>query len=143
MYRIALSWNDRFEVSNYSRIPAITVVGVGGTGGFVADRLARILPPTIGLILIDMDRVEEHNLNRQSFSAADIGQFKSEAMAKRLASRYQRPCNTVFFRSAQRIYPAIVVGCIDNGLARQAIADRIRDGQCGWIRGMAVTSGRC
>ena len=82
MYRIALSWNDRFEVKNSSRVPAITVVGVGGTGGFVAAGLARMLPPTIGLVLIDMDRVEEHNLNRQSFTAADIGQFKSVAMAK-------------------------------------------------------------
>ena len=47
MYRIALAWNDKFEVSNSSRIPAIIVVGCGGTGGFVADGLARMLPPNI------------------------------------------------------------------------------------------------
>ena len=68
MYRIALAWNDKFEVSNSSRIPAIIVVGCGGTGGFVADGLARMLPSNINLVLIDMDRVEEHNLNRQSFT---------------------------------------------------------------------------
>ena len=55
MYKIALAWNDQFEVSNSSRIQAIIVVGCGGTGGFVADGLARMLPPTINLILIDMD----------------------------------------------------------------------------------------
>ena len=64
MYRIALGWNDQFEVSNSPRIPAIIVVGCGGNGGFVADGLARMLPPSINLILIDMDRVEERNLNR-------------------------------------------------------------------------------
>ena len=133
MYRIALAWNDKFEVSNSSRIPAIIVVGCGGTGGFVADGLARMLPPNIGLILIDMDRVEERNLNRQSFTAADVGLFKSEALAKRLAGKYQRPVQySVLPVGAADLPKGIVVGCVDNGLARQTIADRIHDGQW-WV----------
>ena len=133
MYRIALAWNDKFEVSNSSRIPAIMVVGCGGTGGFVADGLARMLPPDIGLILIDMDRVEERNLNRQSFTVADIGLFKSEALAKRLAGKYRRSVQySVLPVGAADLPKGIVVGCVDNGLARQIIAERIHDGQW-WV----------
>ena len=134
MYRIALAWNDKtLEVANASRIPAIIIVGCGGTGGFVADGLARMLPPNICLILIDMDRVEERNLNRQSFTVADVGLFKSEALAKRLAGKYQRPVQySVLPVGAADLPRGLVVGCVDNGLARQAIADRIHDGQW-WI----------
>ena len=133
MYRIALAWNDKFEVSNSSRIPAIIVAGCGGTGGFVADGLARMLPPNINLILIDMDRVEERNLNRQSFTLADIGLFKSEALAKRLAGKYQHPVQySTLPVGAADLPRGIVVGCVDNGLARQTIADRIHDGQW-WV----------
>jgi hypothetical protein len=133
LYRIALAWNDKLEISNSSRIPAIIVVGCGGTGGFVADGLARMLPPIIGLILIDMDIVEERNLNRQSFTNADIGLYKSEALAKRLAGKYQRPVQySVLPVGAADLPKGIVVGCVDNGLARQAIANRIHDGQW-WV----------
>ena len=133
MYRIALAWNDKFEVSNSSRIPAIIVAGCGGTGGFVADGLARTLPTNINLILIDMDRVEERNLNRQSFTLADIGLFKSEALAKRLAGKYQHPVQySTLPVGAADLPRGIVVGCIDNGLARQTIANRIHDGQW-WV----------
>jgi hypothetical protein len=133
LYRIALAWNDKFEVSNSSRIPAIIVVGCGGTGGFAAEGLARMLPPGINLILIDMDRVEERNLNRQSFTAADIGLFKSEALAKRLAGKYRRPVQYSILPVGTTDLPqGIVVGCVDNGLARQAIAGSIHDGQW-WV----------
>ena len=133
MYRIALAWNDKFEVSNSSRIPAIIVAGCGGTGGFVADGLVRMLPLNINLILIDMDRVEERNLNRQSFTNTDIGLYKSEALAKRLAGKYQRPVQySVLPVGAADLPRGIVVGCVDNGLARQAIADRIHDSQW-WV----------
>jgi tRNA A37 threonylcarbamoyladenosine dehydratase len=38
------------------------------------------------MTLIDKDRVEEHNLNRQAFTAADIGTQKVDALARRLLS---------------------------------------------------------
>jgi hypothetical protein len=92
-----------------------------------------MLPPTINLILIDMDTVEERNLNRQTFTAADIGQFKSEALAKRLAAKYQRPVQySVLPVGATDLPRGIVVGCADNGLARHAIAERIHDGRW-WV----------
>ena len=88
---------------------------------------------TYDLILIDMDTVEERNLNRQSFTKTDIGLFKSEALAKRLAGKYQRPVQySVLPVGAADLPKGIVVGCVDNGLARQTIAERIHDGQW-WV----------
>jgi hypothetical protein len=133
LYRIALAWNKNLEVSNTERIPAVIVVGCGGTGGFVADGLARLLPQDINLVLIDMDTVEERNLNRQSFTAADVGLFKSEALAKRLAGKYQRPIQYSVLPVGDGNLPrGIVIGCVDNGPARQAIADHLHDGQW-WV----------
>lgn len=130
MHRIALRWDRKtLEIDN-SCVEAVVVVGCGSTGGFVSDGLARLLPQSIKLVLIDMDTVEENNLNRQSFTAADLGLFKSEALAKRLAGKYQRPIQySVLPVGAGELPRGIVVGCVDNGPARQAIADHLHDGQ--------------
>jgi len=134
LYRIALAWDPRtLQVMHTPYTPAVIVVGCGGTGGFVADGLARLLPRTKDLVLIDMDTVEESNLNRQSFTAADVGLFKSEALAKRLAGKYGRPVQySILPVGAGTLPGGIVVGCVDNGPARQAIADHLHDGQW-WI----------
>jgi len=62
----------------------IAVLGVGGLGGWVALNLACV---GIGeMLLIDFDKVELSNLNRQVlYGEADIGRFKAEAAADRLA----------------------------------------------------------
>lgn len=133
MYRIALAWDKELNLHNADRILAVVIVGCGGTGGFVADGMARLLPRNIRLILIDMDTVEERNLNRQSFTAADIGLFKSEALAKRLATKYQRAIQySVLPAGANDLPDGMVVGCVDNGLARRAIADHLHTSQW-WI----------
>jgi len=108
----------------------VTVVGCGGTGGFAAEGLCRILPPHTHLVLIDHDRVEEANLGRQNFTRAELGCFKSEALARRLAARFARPVaysvlpvSLVDFR-----FSGLVIGCVDNGFARGAIAEKVRQG---------------
>jgi molybdopterin/thiamine biosynthesis adenylyltransferase len=46
------------------------VIGCGGLGGYVIEELARL---GVGnLVLIDSDVIEEHNLNRQILSSADV-----------------------------------------------------------------------
>jgi len=62
----------------------IAVLGVGGLGGWVALNLACI---GVGeMLLLDFDRVELSNLNRQVlYGEADIGRFKAEAAAESLA----------------------------------------------------------
>jgi molybdopterin-synthase adenylyltransferase len=65
------------------RAARVVVLGVGGLGGRVAWELACC---GVGeLLLIDGDRVEVSNLNRQiQFTEADIGLLKVEIMAARL-----------------------------------------------------------
>lgn len=62
---------------------SVAVLGVGGLGGRIAYELAAC---GVGEIrLIDGDRVELSNLNRQTqYSEADIGSLKAEVMAARL-----------------------------------------------------------
>ena len=64
MYRLS----NQFATNNFT----VTVVGCGGTGGFVADGLCRVLPPRAELVLVDHDIVEERNLVRQNFAVDDI-----------------------------------------------------------------------
>jgi len=102
----------------------VTVVGCGGTGGFVAEGLCRILPAMAKLLLIDPDRVEERNLLRQNFYITDLGMYKSEALAHRLAAKFNRPvAYSTLPVSMVKGTHNIVIGCVDNGLARGSIAE--------------------
>lgn len=123
----------------------ILVVGCGGTGSFVAEGLCRILPSDQPLLLVDHDRVEPHNLLRQNYFEGDVGRFKTQALAERLARQYGR-------RIAYSVYPfnhdlvgeslggglyqvvthGIVIGCVDNVAARKEIAKCVRLGTW-WI----------
>ena len=105
----------------------VTVVGCGGTGGFAAEGLCRLLPSRADLVLVDHDRVEEGNLGRQNFTQEDLGCFKSEALARRLARRYGRPVGYSTFPVALTDLksPGLVIGCVDNGLARGDIAKMV------------------
>ena len=107
--------------------PWITVVGCGGTGGFVAEGLCRLFQGRDAtIVLVDHDRVEPHNLLRQNFYAEDVGKFKSQALADRLAQAYNRPVGySVYpFREEARPqgsrYPGLsshdglVIGCAGN-----------------------------
>jgi molybdopterin/thiamine biosynthesis adenylyltransferase len=75
----ALSAEDQARLLN-SRV---AVVGLGGLGGTVVEVLARI---GIGaMVLIDGDRFEENNLNRQLISTVDaLGALKAAAAARRV-----------------------------------------------------------
>lgn len=61
----------------------VTVVGLGGVGGYAVEVLAR---SGVGaLTLIDGDKVEESNLNRQIAALGkDIGRYKAEVLAERV-----------------------------------------------------------
>lgn len=114
----------------------ILVVGCGGTGGYVAEGLCRLLAGThIPLILIDHDRVEPHNLLRQHFYEADVGKFKSQALAERLARQFGRrigysvyPYDTELIAEEYgwgfytRMAQGIIIACVDNAEARRSIA---------------------
>ena len=128
--------------------PWITVVGCGGTGGFVAEGLCRLFQGREAtIVLVDHDRVEPHNLLRQNFYKGDVGGFKSQVLADRLARAYRRPVGySVYpFREAEsRPYgqpnaglPAygngLVIGCADNAAARRAMAECLPGDPRRWL----------
>ena len=114
----------------------ITVVGCGGTGGFVAEGLCRLLgKEKAHLLLVDHDRVEDHNLGRQNFYPGDVGKFKAEALASRLSRQYGREVwYSVYPFSVEAMTDAfpyqgfddrrsgLVIGCVDNAAAREYMA---------------------
>ncbi|MCL2754479.1 MAG: sulfur carrier protein ThiS adenylyltransferase ThiF [Oscillospiraceae bacterium] len=58
------------------------IAGLGGLGSNIAVMLARI---GVGsLFLVDFDRVEPSNLNRQHYNHSHLGQFKTDALASQL-----------------------------------------------------------
>jgi hypothetical protein len=120
MYRLCNEFaNRRFTV---------TVVGCGGTGGFAAESLCRLLPEHTDLVLVDHDRVEERNLTRQCFVREDLGRFKSETLARRLAQKFGRPVgySTLPVAAVDMKLPGLIIGCVDNGLARRDIARAVK-----------------
>ena len=60
----------------------ILVVGAGALGSWTAEILARRGP--FEFYIVDPDRVEEGNLDRQLFYPTDVGKYKAEVLASRV-----------------------------------------------------------
>lgn len=77
------TFDPRGEAAARLRTSRVLVVGIGGLGSPVALGLVRA---GVGsLVLIDFDRVDESNLQRQViFDTADVGRSKVEAARERL-----------------------------------------------------------
>ena len=77
---IQLIGEERFKALQHARV---ILFGVGGVGGWCAEALLRT---SLGhLTLVDFDKVDTTNLNRQLVAtAANIGQNKVQEMQKRL-----------------------------------------------------------
>ena len=117
----------------------VVIVGVGGTGGFLAEPVCRLLlgiPSEV--FLIDPDVVEEHNVARQNFDLSEVGGYKAEVLARRLSRRFRREVgySTLPFSAVQHgpIFSGfsptqlnLLIGCVDNPHARTAIRDAFRD----------------
>lgn len=76
-----ISDEDQHKLRN----SCVAIVGCGGLGGYIAEQLARI---GVGrLVIIDGDRFEVSNLNRQIMATElNIGEWKAEAAQQRLQS---------------------------------------------------------
>ncbi len=136
--------------------PTLVVVGVGGTGSLVADGLCRLLKGTnLRLLLVDYDRVEEHNLFRQNYYAGDVGKFKAQVLAERLARQYGRPIGYSVFPYEKDIFDVemsggmvhkamsmLVIGCVDEVAARRSIAESITWTNCWLDSGNGRNSGQ-
>ena len=119
------------------------VVGAGGTGARVVPPLTQMMRHGDYLSIIDHDIVEDRNLLRQHFTAADIGTPKALV----LAARYRRPGIQIaaYVRQviegewqmhglayvlgqavrAAHVRPSgtIIIGCVDNAAARRGLCE--------------------
>jgi len=115
----------------------IFLAGCGGTGSWLAPsiaRLARILVDSgkrVAVTFVDPDVVEEVNVPRQNFCAAEVGRFKAETLARRFSGAWGIPIATVTERWDRKMIreqwsmTTILVGCVDNPAARRSLADTL------------------
>ena len=138
----------RVEIGHPDRV-AILLVGVGGTGSFVAHILAQLAcwASTAGidmrLYFIDPDSIEEKNLVRQNFCRAELGAPKAFTLAWRYTAAFgvtitpvvepfsaamlerYRPKYSPNPQDARRGTLTIIIGAVDNVCARRDIAEAI------------------
>ena len=70
------------ELQNRLNLSTVAICGLGGLGSNIAIALTRV---GIGrLILIDFDKVDVINLHRQQYKAAQVGKYKTDALAENL-----------------------------------------------------------
>ena len=91
--KINVNKQYRLEIGHPDRV-AILLVGVGGTGSFVAHILAQLASwaTTAGLDMrlyfVDPDVIEEKNLVRQNFCRAELGAPKAFTLAWRYTAAF-------------------------------------------------------
>lgn len=113
----------------------LVLVGCGGTGSWLAPTVARVgrlliekFDKDVNIVFCDPDRVEEKNIYRQNFCAAEIGENKAET----LAFRYGLAWGLEILASPQaftdKAIPdryqstTVLIGCVDTPKARRSIA---------------------
>ncbi|PKW15050.1 HesA/MoeB/ThiF family protein [Saccharopolyspora spinosa] len=112
------------EVQDALAKAAVAVVGLGGLGSFVASELAYL---GVGrLVLVDPDRVEEHNLNRLIGARHDdVGRPKVDVFREVLERA--APATAIDAVTAPMLAPDaleqlkavdLLLGCVDNHGAR-------------------------
>lgn len=119
-----------------TRPVSVTVVGAGGTGSQVVKHLAALHtamvalghPHGLNVTLADDDIVTEANVARQAFFASDVGQPKAAILVNRINMAFGLNWDAEVRRLGEGedgvIRNAdIVVGCVDNRLARKAILE--------------------
>ena len=137
-----------------SYYPQLTIIGCGGTGGFLLKNVCRQLygikeqrtathagPPIFGdlppedvpgILLIDGDHVEQKNTLRQDFMPADAGRPKATALAERYSAAYglevtAYPHYLSPATDLKELVPenSIVAGCVDNSPTRRLLHERL------------------
>ncbi len=112
------------------------VVGAGGTGSFIVPAIARLIyelkqqqNKSAEMLIVDPDIVEANNIPRSNFCFAEVGRFKSQTLAERVAKAWG--IETSFscekfdaekhLKSSNSDYRnlTIIVGCVDNYMARR------------------------
>lgn len=88
--RASLAGRHGKEVQEKLEAAEVAICGLGGLGSAIAIALSRAGVGT--LHLIDFDRVDLSNINRQQYSLDETGMKKTDAMEKEIR-RYSPYCN--------------------------------------------------
>lgn len=128
----------------YSKL-RIILVGAGGTGSYAALAMARLVfelreqGRAVEFLIIDPDRVESGNIPRSNFCTAEIGRFKARTLAERITLAwgvevsYQREQFDAekHLKQSSSDYRqlTVLVGCVDNHLARRELHRAVDDFQ--------------
>lgn len=121
-------------VAGVRRLEGATVIvlGLGGVGSYAAEALARA---GVGhLILVDGERIDETNANRQLHALeGEFGRLKADALAERLlriapTSEVRAVCEPYGEANAERLVPAtgldFVVDAMDTVVSKLHVIDR-------------------
>jgi molybdopterin/thiamine biosynthesis adenylyltransferase len=109
----------------------IVVCGVGALGSQLVDNLAR--HGAKNLLVIDKDRVEEHNIGTQIFERGEIGAWKAEVVASRVFRATGAEIEGVSKElTTQNIAKwtrgaDVVVDCFDNSASRALLTNWCRE----------------
>lgn len=119
----------------------LAIVGLGGTGGFLARSAACIAADLraggkdVRLTFIDPDKVEEGNIPRQNFCDAEVDRYKAETLASRfsITARTEIECICEPFESAmvadKQDTLTVIVGCVDRAAGRVAMGKTLARNQ--------------
>lgn len=110
----------------------VGIAGLGGLGSAVAVALARI---GVGkLILVDFDRVEPSNLNRQQYFVDQIGWLKTEALLENLRRinpyvEYEIQTIRLTLKNSAKIFDEaeIVVEAFDRADQKSMLLEALRE----------------
>ena len=106
---------------------SITVIGVGGTGSYLATMLGQMAfslnnltegAKTITLHFYDDDTVSEANVGRSNFYPCDIGLPKAEVIAERLRNGLGVDVYAHNDRLEKAVRTDILITCVDSGKTR-------------------------
>lgn len=118
----------------------VVMVGLGGTGSWLAPHAARVVRRlvdrghTARLFFIDPDIVESANVDRQNFCQAEVGLNKARVLALRYGLAWGLDITAItqpFEIDAKMPHLfewgslTVFVGCVDNARARQALAQML------------------
>lgn len=122
-------YENYWEVQDKLKASKVLVLGSGGTGGHCVECLSRLGVGNISVI--DFDKVELSNLNRQNFEYADIDKLKTEALVKKIKKinpfisidSFTRKINSIEDIEIAGSNFDIVINCIDKPINNPDILD--------------------
>jgi len=126
------------RLPHYSKID-ITVVGLGGTGSWLASSVVRIarslqeLGKPTSITFVDPDIVEALNVSRQCFCDTEIGSNKAFTLALRYSLAWGMNIRAIASPFNHRMVDirmdtlSIVLGCVDNAATRREISEVLTD----------------